>query len=105
MGGPKRPTIKKLERRERRLKEKEEAEKKRGPSKPEKVTGGVIMPRINKELTSQIRKMKAITPSGVANTFGLRVSVAKDLLETLESKGVVKLVSGNSHIRIYKFTS
>lgn len=106
MGGTKRATIKQLKRRERRIKEKEEAaKKKKGSSKPEKITGDVILPKINKELTSQIRKMKAITPSGVANAFGLRVSVAKDLLETLEIKGVIELVSGNSHIRIYRFTS
>lgn len=100
MGGNKRPTMSQLEKRLKRMAKKEESRKKVS-SKPTKIVGDVMMPTIDKELLSQIAKMKAVTPSEVASAFGIRISVAKDLLRDLEKKGIVKLFSGNSHLRIY----
>lgn len=100
MGGTKRLTISRLEKRLKRTSEREKPRKK-GPSKPTKIVGDVIAPKVDKELVSQIAKMKAVTPSEVASAFGIRISVAKDLLEDLEKKGIIKLFSGNSRLRIY----
>ena len=46
--------------------------------------------------------MAAITPYALASQFNLRLSIAKDLLEELEKRNVVKLVGGNARVRIYQ---
>ncbi len=51
---------------------------------------------------AEVQKMGAITPFSMASQFNLRLSVAKDLLEDLEKKRLVRLVGGNARIRIYQ---
>ncbi len=51
---------------------------------------------------SDVQKMGAITPFALASQFNLRLSVAKDLLEDLERRRLVRLVGGNARIRIYQ---
>jgi len=46
--------------------------------------------------------MAAITPYGLASQFNLRLSIAKDLLEDLAKRNIVKLVGGNARVRIYQ---
>ena len=101
MGGNKRPTLSQMEKRLRRMREREAAAKKKGASRPERTVGDITMPAIDDELISQLAKMRAITPSEVASSFGTRISVAKGLLRSLERRGIVRLVRGNSHIKIY----
>ncbi|NIW11392.1 MAG: hypothetical protein GWN33_13195 [Gammaproteobacteria bacterium] len=45
--------------------------------------------------------MKTLTPFAVASRFNLRLSVAKDLLEELEHKGVIQFVSRSRNLKIY----
>ncbi|MFQ6085420.1 MAG: hypothetical protein ACE5OY_04050 [Candidatus Bathyarchaeia archaeon] len=85
--------------------QKREGTRKRVPSKPERVVGGVIMPEIDSDLISSLRRMGAITPSEVATVLGLRISVAKDLLRILEKRGLIRLVAGNRSIRIYTISA
>jgi small subunit ribosomal protein S25e len=54
------------------------------------------------KILGEVRRMPAITPYAVASQFNLRLSIAKDLLEELEKRSIVKLVGGNSRVRIYQ---
>jgi ribosomal protein S25 len=70
--------------------------------KKEKVIGSVDAIRANSpELLDAIKKMKAVTPPAIASQFNLKVSVAKKLLEELDAKGQVKLVSHTNNLRVY----
>ncbi len=65
--------------------------------------GGLAAPDVSDpKLVSEVQKMGAITPFALASQLNLRLSVAKDLLEDLERRRVVRLVGGNARIRIYQ---
>jgi len=68
----------------------------------EKRTSNVLMPEIKDDLIDEIRKMKVVTPFAVASKFDLRISVAKDLLEELERKKIIELVSRSRKTKVYK---
>jgi len=82
---------------EKKKKEKEKAAPK------EKKTTGILIPDIKGgKMLEELKKMRVLTPYAVASKFNIRVSAAKDLLEQLESDGLIQLVSGNHNIKIYK---
>lgn len=69
----------------------------------EKKEKSTRMPDINNEkLISDISKMGVITPYAVASQLNLRISLAKDLLDELEKKQLIKSVGGNARVRIYE---
>ena len=68
----------------------------------EKRTSNVLMPEIKDDLIDEIKKMKVVTPFAVASKFDLRISVAKDLLEELERKKIIELVSRSRKTKVYK---
>ncbi len=68
----------------------------------ERKSTSVLMPEIKDDLIDEIRKMRVVTPFAVASRFDLRISVAKDLLEELERKKIVELVSRSRKTKIYK---
>ena len=68
----------------------------------ERKTSNVLMPEIKDDLIDEIRKMKVVTPFAVASKFDLRISVAKDLLEELERKKIIELVSRSRKTKVYK---
>ena len=71
----------------------------------EKIIGSVDMPDINsKEVLGALKGMKAITATGVATRFNLKISVAKRMLNMLEEKGTVKLVTRSSNLKVYQMT-
>jgi len=83
-------------------KKKKEKEKEKAALK-EKKLAGIVGPDIKGgKMLEELRKMRVLTPYAVASKFNLRISAAKDLLEQLESDGLVRLVSGNHDIKIYK---
>ncbi len=105
MGGQKRKSISAMEKAQRLREERERAARRKTKAVIEKKVLGVGLPSFDdKELLNQLVKMKAITPSTIASTYGVRVSVAKDFLEELEKRGVVSLVEGCKRIKIYKPT-
>lgn len=65
----------------------------------------VLMPEIKDELINELKKMKVITPFAIASKLDLRISVAKDLLEELERKKIVELVSRSRKTKIYKIAA
>lgn len=105
MGGSKKKSIVQMEKQQ---KTKDEEPKKDGKKKPtiEKKTGGINLPDMaSKEFLGELSKIKAVTPYGIASRFGLRISIAKDVLEELEKRGVLKFVAGSNRLRIYKATA
>jgi len=101
VGGQKKPTIKQMMKRQllRELRtkgRKASREKREGPK-----MASVDMPEINEDLISKLRDMKAVTPYELASAYGIRVSVANDLLEELERRRIVRLVSRSRNLKVY----
>ncbi len=49
-----------------------------------------------------LQNMRSITAQAFARTSGVKVSVANDFIQSLESKGVLTRVGGYSGHRVYK---
>lgn len=104
MGGAKKKSLAQMEKAQVQQDKKEEPAKK-PKTKPvaEKRTRGIDVPDVDdSRFLSELSRMGAITPYALASQFNLRISVAKDLLEELERKRLVKSVAGNARIRIYR---
>ena len=90
--------MKQIERQQRR-KEKEEAKEK---GRVQKTIGSLDIPEMSsEELMEQLGKMKAITPTGLAIHYNLKVSTAKKLLEDLREQKVVTLASRSHNLKVY----
>jgi len=102
MGGKKKRSMKRAERTQQKTPHKKE---KRGAASPteKKTVPGITMPNVKSDkFAAELKKMKVITPSTVASRFELRLSIARQFLKELESKGMIKFVSKSSNLRIYK---
>ena len=107
MGGKKKLTLKQSEKMQERQAKKQpgtgKGSKSGGSSGVEKKVPGVVPPDLRSEKTvSEIKKLKVLTPYAVASRFDLRLSVARELLEELQQRGVIQYVSGSRNIKIYK---
>ncbi|MCS7125320.1 MAG: hypothetical protein NZ929_00175 [Aigarchaeota archaeon] len=94
MGGAKKPRISQLEKKV--VKTKEEGEK----QTREKFVSDIAMPSID-ELVEFARTQKYLTPYVIAEKFGVKLSIAKQALNKLVEMKSVKLVSGNSKLKIF----
>jgi len=106
MGGAKKKSISQMEKEQVRQDQQVQEKKKgkAGKDAQEKQGRGVQLPSLD-QFASAVAKMRAITPYGLANAFNLRLSVAKDVLEELTKKGMIREVSGNSRLRVYAPTA
>jgi ribosomal protein S25 len=103
MGGQKKRSIAQAEK-SQSAKEKVKGKKKE-KSAAEKKAQVAELPKIDdKALISELKKMKAITPTNVASTYSVKISTAKGFLKELENRGIVTLVQGCKRIKIYKST-
>ena len=102
MGGRKKLSLTQMERLQARRQREQERRVRSQSVMSERKTSSVLMPEINDDLIDEIRKMRVVTPFAVASRFDLRISVAKDLLEELERKKIVELVSRSRKTKIYK---
>jgi ribosomal protein S25 len=105
MGGAKKKSMSKMETNEETSEDQKSQKKPKGKGKTdfEKKEKSMKMPDINnKKLISDLSKMGAITPYAVASQLNLRISLAKDLLIELEKKQLIKLVGGNTRVKIYE---
>ena len=105
MGGKKKLSLKQMERMQDRTApaKKEKEGKSSGGGAPEKKVAGITPPDIRSEkVLSELKKMKVLTPYTVASRFELRLSVAKDMLEELQQRGVIQFVSGSRNTKIYR---
>lgn len=106
MGGAKKKSMAQMEKTQVQQDKKDEGPgQKKGKTKTvvEKRPRGLQAPEVtDPKFLSEVQKMGAITPFSLASQFNLRLSVAKDLLEDLEKRRLVRLVGGNARIRIYQ---
>ena len=73
------------------------------PAPREKIIGSVEIPDLNsKDVIGAIKAMKAITPTSVATKWNLKISVAKRMLNMLEEKKVIRLVTQSSNVKVYE---
>ena len=108
MGGAKKKSMAQMEKSQGQSQDKKDEapqQQKKGKAKTvaEKRPRGLAAPDMSDpKFLGEVQKMGAITPFALATQFNLRLSVAKDLLEDLERRRLVRLVGGNARIRIYQ---
>lgn len=103
MGGAKKKSLAQMEKQQKIKEEETKKAAKKAKASVEKKTGAINLPDLSsKEFLGELSKMRAVTPYGLASRFGLRFSVAKDVLEELEKRGVVQLIAGSNRLRIYR---
>lgn len=86
--------------------EKQQVEKtvKKSTGKKEKIIGSIEVPDSKRsDVRETLLKMKAITPNTVASQFNIKVSVAKKMLNEMESSGIIKMVARSSNLKVYAF--
>lgn len=96
MGGPKKPRLSQLEKKVAKTKEEETKQ----PQRREKTVGDVFLPSIE-ELVEFVKTQKYLTPFIISEKFGIKLSIAKQALNRLAEMKLVRLVSGNSKLRIF----
>ncbi len=95
---PQKRSLKQIEKQQRRRDKTQKEEKER----VEKTIGSLDIPEMSSdELMEQLERMKAITPTGLAVQFNLKVSTAKKLLEQLRNDRVVDIVSRSHNLKVY----
>ncbi|UCH56883.1 MAG: hypothetical protein JSV18_05940 [Candidatus Bathyarchaeota archaeon] len=96
---PQKKSLKQIEKQQRR-KEREEGKDKGG--RVEKTIGALEIPDMSsEELLEQLKRMRAVTPTGLAVQFNIKVSMAKKLLEELREQRVVSLASRSHNLKVY----
>ena len=101
MGGKKKRSLRKAERTQKKVPRKKDKKAAAGPEK--KSVPGITPPNLKGDkFTSDLKKMKVITPYTIANRFELRLSIARQLLKELENKGMIEFVSRSQNLQIYK---
>ena len=65
----------------------------------------VISEEQKQEMEKEIPSMRVITPSAIAQKYGVRVSIAKAVLTELESKGLIRQVISEGKFKLYSKTS
>lgn len=72
--------------------------------KRDKIIGALDIPdATSDEVVGALKSMKAITPTGVASKFNLKVSVAKRMLRELEENGALELAARSQNLKVYAF--
>jgi len=98
---PQKKSLKQVEKQQRK---KDDEEKDKG-GRVNKTIGALNIEDIDsEELMEQLQKMKAVTPTGLAIQYNLKVSVAKRLLDQLQKDKVVEMVSRSHNLKVYALT-
>jgi len=61
----------------------------------------IISEEQKQDMEKEIPTMKVITPTAIAQKYGVRVSIAKAVLAELESKGLIRQVASEGKFRLY----
>lgn len=97
---PQKKSLKQIEKQQRR---RDRGEKREKGVRVEKTIGSLNIPDLSSDdLMEQLGRMKAITPTGVAIQFNMKVSMAKRLLEDLRRNRVVDMVSRSHNLKVYQ---
>jgi ribosomal protein S25 len=84
----------------------EPAKKTKGKTVADKKTSGISLPNLeDAKFMGELSKIGALTPYSIASQFNVRLSVARDILEELERRRMVKSVAGNTRIKIFKLAA
>jgi ribosomal protein S25 len=85
----------------------EPAKKPKGKAVAEKKSvAGIALPNFeDPKFNGELAKLGALTPYAIATQFNVRLSVARDILEELERRRLVKPVGGNARIKVYKLAA
>ncbi len=97
MGGPKKPTLSQIEKKQRKTQQKPSEKKE---SAPQKYIGSIALPD-ERDVVNYIKSMKYATPYLISEKYGIRLSVAKNLLNSLASKGLLVPIVGDNRLRIF----
>ncbi len=105
MGGAKKTSLKQAEKQQLLRDQKIQGESRRRRSDiPEKKRLGIDLPNLKgKNATEELQKMKAITPYTLATKYDIRLSTAKDMLQSLEKRGLVSLVASTNNLKVYRY--
>ena len=106
MGGSKKKSISKMEKRQKLKAQKRSGKQKKVTKRKtvEKTIKGVDIPHVpNEDLSNELKKMKAITPYSLAMKYNIKLSLAKDWLELLDQTGTIQKIASGSSLKIYKF--
>ncbi|MBA7622152.1 hypothetical protein ES703_29524 [subsurface metagenome] len=99
---PQKKSLKQIEKQQRK---KDSGEKEKG-GRVTKTIGALDIEEIDSEdLMEQLKKMKAVTPTGLAIHYSLKVSMAKKLLNQLQKDKVVEMVSRSHNLKVYALTA
>jgi ribosomal protein S25 len=107
LGGAKKKSMAQMEKQQVQDKKPEPAKKTKSKSSvPDKKTTSISLPNFEDEkFIGELSKMGALTPYSIASQFNVRLSVARDILEELERRRMVKAEGGNARIRIYRLAA
>jgi len=107
LGGAKKKSLAQMEKQqEQQEKKPEPAKKVKGKVGAEKKSAGINLPNFEDEkFMGELSKIGALTPYSIASQFNVRLSVARDILEELERRRLVKSEGGNARIRIYRLAA
>jgi len=107
VGGAKKKSLAQMEKQQAQQdKEPEQPKKAKGKHVTEKKTSGIGVPNFDDgKFVSELSKMGALTPYSIASQFNVRLSVARDILEELERRRMIKPIGGNARIKIYRLAA
>ena len=109
MGGAKKKSLAQMEKQQVQQdegKKPEPAKKAKGKTVAEKKTSGIGLPNLeDAKFMGELTKIGALTPYSIASQFNVRLSVARDILEELERRRMVRSVGGNTRIKIFKLAA
>jgi small subunit ribosomal protein S25e len=94
---PKKPSISQLEKKTARAREGGVAA---GPEARKKVVASIIPPPID-DVVEFLREQPYVTPNLLAEKFGVRISIARQVLRDLAGRGLIRLVAGDRRLKIY----
>ena len=95
------PGKKSLKKMEKQQSAKDKTDQK-AKDKRNKIIGAIEIPdATSDEVMGALKGMKAITPTGVASKFNLKVSVAKKMLRELEDNGTLELAARSHNLKVY----
>jgi len=109
MGGAKKKSLAQMEKQQVQQDKKPEPakkEKSKGKTVAEKRTAGINLPNFDDaKFVGELSKLGALTPYSIASQFNVRLSVARDILDELERRRIVKSAGGNARIKIYRLAA
>jgi small subunit ribosomal protein S25e len=108
MGGAKKRSLAQAEKQQQMQTTKQQKDQKAaakaGKAEAQEKAGRFTDQDLTEKELNELAKIKALTPYAVATKYNIKLSVAKDILETLEKKKAVQQVASGGGFKVYKLT-